>query len=215
MPEKSPFFIIEKGMKTLSGFSKSKLFFPISRPILREDNVVYDQNYPKSEGHLASWKSATFGMVRNGGTRAHQGWDFFAMPHTPVFAVGDAHVSLVYKQKDYGLVLVARLMQPLVRFQKIYFVYAHLNKICVSEGQFIKGGQMIGETGLTGNAAQFPRYPHLHFELRTEARPYKEGDSLFGRVDPAHLFGDAQNFRLSAFRQDSIPGSVARAIPTS
>jgi len=132
MPERSPFFVIEKGMKTLSTFSISKLFFPTSKPIIREDNVVFDPNHPKSAGHLASWKSATFGMVRNGGARPHQGWDFFAMPHTPAFAVGDAHVSLIYKQKDYGIVVVARFLQPLVPFQKLYFAYAHLNSVIPS-----------------------------------------------------------------------------------
>ena len=40
--------------------------------------------------------SNTFGMVRNNGTKAHQGWDFFGVDGvTPVYAVGAGKVQFI------------------------------------------------------------------------------------------------------------------------
>lgn len=43
---------------------------------------------------LASVRGAKFGMVRQGGTRAHQGIDLIAVPGTPLYAVADGTVHL-------------------------------------------------------------------------------------------------------------------------
>lgn len=45
-------------------------------------------------------------------------------------------------------------------------LYAHCSKIYVNQGDTIKQGQKIGETGATGNVTG----PHLHFEIRKENR---------------------------------------------
>ncbi len=41
-------------------------------------------------------------------------------------------------------------------------LYAHCKTIYVKEGDKVKQGQQIGETGSTGNVTG----PHLHFEIR-------------------------------------------------
>ena len=43
----------------------------------------------------------TFGMVRNGGQRAHQGWDLLAYPGTRCYAVADGVVTTGF-HPDYG-----------------------------------------------------------------------------------------------------------------
>ncbi|GAA1436289.1 hypothetical protein GCM10009616_35710 [Microlunatus lacustris] len=58
--------------------------------------------------------------------------------------------------------------------QGIRTLYAHLSSIGVKPGQGVRGGQVIGEIGSTGNSSG----PHLHFEK------YNRG----GLVQPARLY---------------------------
>ena len=126
----------------------------------------------------------TFGMVRNGGTRPHQGWDFEAPAGTPCFAISDGKVELVYESIDYGKVAV--LAFPF-KGRNLYAAYAHLSAIEVKDGQAVAKGQRIGLTGNTGNARTM-RGPdqHLHFEIREVPRP---GKGLSGRKSPMEVFG--------------------------
>ncbi|WP_431283707.1 M23 family metallopeptidase [Humitalea sp. 24SJ18S-53] len=206
-----PFFVLEGLAKTLSSFSKACLFMPLAEPVLREDDIIFDLRFPKSAGHLASWKSATFGHVRAGGARVHQGWDFFAMSGTICFAVSGGWVAKVYESKDYGQVLVLRLLGLPNAPAQIFAAYAHLSKVTVAPGQFVKGGEAVAESGMTGNAKEFPRYPHLHFEFRSEPRP---GQGLAGRIDPAKIFGDPQDYRPRLFHGDAVTDRIARAART-
>lgn len=43
-------------------------------------------------------------------------------------------------------------------------LYAHCSKIAVTEGQYVKQGQVVGYVGDTGNVSG----PHLHFEVRKD-----------------------------------------------
>ena len=150
---------------------------------------------PAAAGNGISWPLAhnvirrriannTFGMVRNGGRRPHQGWDFEAKVGTPCFAISDGKIALVYESGDYGKVAV---MAFPFEGKTLYAAYAHLSAVDVSAGKAVARGQRIGLTGNTGNAKSM-RGPdqHLHFEIRTMPRP---GKGLSDRISPIKVFG--------------------------
>lgn len=128
----------------------------------------------------------TFGMVRknaDGTRRPHQGWDFYAAPGTPCYAVADGHVKLIRTVGDYGNTVVLGFSR---NGDVLYAAYSHLSRIDVKEGQAVRLGQQIGLTGNTGNAVAMKGEDcHLHFELRTVAQP---GKGLAGRISPLELF---------------------------
>jgi murein DD-endopeptidase MepM/ murein hydrolase activator NlpD len=126
----------------------------------------------------------TFGLVRNGGTKPHQGWDLLAPIGTPCFAIADGKIETIYKSDAYGDVVV--LAFPF-HDQKRFAAYAHLSAVDVKEGQGVTKGQQIGLTGDSGNAHGLPSDEmHLHFEIRTVPRP---GLGLGGRLSPIDVLG--------------------------
>jgi peptidoglycan LD-endopeptidase LytH len=129
----------------------------------------------------------TFGLVRRnsaGQVKAHQGWDFQAMPGTICYAIADGSVALTYESPDYGKVLVLGFRHE---GEQWYAAYAHLSAILVDQGDAITKGMRVARSGETGNAVGMPAADkHLHFEIRSAPRP---GPGLQGRVSPYRIFG--------------------------
>ncbi|HMF54051.1 MAG TPA: M23 family metallopeptidase, partial [Edaphobacter sp.] len=98
----------------------------------------------------------------------HRGLDYRAKTGTPVMAANSGRVVLArplyYEGNcviiDHGLGLAT--------------IYMHLSKFDVKEGEQVRRGQLIGQSGATGRATG----PHLHLSVRWQ------GESL----DPAKLF---------------------------
>lgn len=131
-------------------------------------------------------KNHTFGMVREGGTRAHQGWDLVAAPMTPCYAVADGTVVFADPR---GLLGNMTLLEFKHRGRKLYAAYCHLGRMIVRRHERVGQGTMIGYTGNTGNAESMRGDDqHLHFEIRTFDFP---GQGLDGRLDPTHVYGPA------------------------
>lgn len=131
---------------------------------------------------LRSKESAKFGMVRkkaDGTPRAHQGIDLAIPPGYRTYAVDSGTVAFVENSASgYGKQVCIKLDTGL------YVFYAHLSRVDVAAGQRVEPGQQIGLTGCTGNAAGMDtvaKGSHLHFEVRTIAKP---GLGLVGRLDP-------------------------------
>jgi len=131
---------------------------------------------------LASAKSAGFGMVRNGGTRAHQGIDLESDDGYRVYAVLDGFVIDIRESASgYGNSV---LLSHVVDGKHYYTFYAHLSKIDVEFSQTVKAGTQLGLTGDSGNAkgmTTIAKGGHLHFELRDKR---SVGLGLAGRLDP-------------------------------
>jgi murein DD-endopeptidase MepM/ murein hydrolase activator NlpD len=130
--------------------------------------------------------SNTFGMVRNSGAKAHQGWDLEAEPGTSVFAVA-AGTLTKFTSNSYGLCLELAFT---LGDKKYYAFYAHLGSIMLSSLEMtVREGACIATTGTSGNAKGLPKEEaHLHFEIRT-APNAKFAGPLSNRIDPGELLG--------------------------
>lgn len=135
----------------------------------------------------------TFGMVRtnaNGTRRPHQGWDFYAAPGTPCFAIASGRVAMIKTVGDYGNTVVLEFKHDYDGDgdqDTVFAAYSHLQRIDLKVGQVVTVGQQIGLTGNTGNAVTMRGQDcHLHFEARFTKSP---GMGLAGRFSPLQLFG--------------------------
>lgn len=85
----------------------------------------------------------------------HTGTDIAANLGTKILSATDGEVILASSEGDYGKHLKIKIGDVIV-------VYAHCNKLYVTEGDKVSQGQEIAEVGSTGNSTG----PHLHFEIR-------------------------------------------------
>ncbi len=112
----------------------------------------------------------TFDQAR-GSERRHEAIDILAPRGTQVFAVADGKVAKLFESKAGGLTLYQFDVS-----EKLAYYYAHLDHYApsVTEGTYLKRGDLIGYVGSTGNAS--PAAPHLHFaifELTPEKKWWK------------------------------------------
>ncbi len=89
--------------------------------------------------------------------KTHDGLDIISDVGTAVYAAGNGVVEYAtHSGGGYGKVI---LINHRYGYQTLY---AHLSKIRVSEGQMVKRGERIAESGKTGLVSG----PHLHYEVR-------------------------------------------------
>ena len=123
--------------------------------------------------------------VRSAGHRNHAGWDLYANPGTPAFAIMDGTVVQTGTMHGYGNIL---LLEFEFRKQTLYALYAHLTQALVvlsgHKPAKVAEGDKIALTGITGNAAGEP--PHLHFEIWTKRAV---GHFPDGRISPGDVLG--------------------------
>jgi murein DD-endopeptidase len=118
------------------------------------------------DGHLSS----DFGLRMMGlRPEIHRGVDFSVPTGTEVHAMSDARVRFAGVMRGFGNVVW------LDHGGSILTVYAHLSSIRVREGEYVRGGEVIGLSGATGDVTA----PHLHFEV------WRWGHE----VDPVPLMG--------------------------
>lgn len=101
------------------------------------------------DGHITS----PFGM-RHG--RLHAGVDIKGVKGDPIIAAADGQVLVAKRKRAYGNVAIVG------HDQDTQTLYAHMLRLAVREGQFVRSGDVIGYVGRTGRATGY----HLHFETR-------------------------------------------------
>ena len=116
----------------------------------------------------------TFDDSRSEG-RVHDAIDIMAPANTPVLAASDGKIVKLF-QSDRGGTTIYQLSPD----EKMIFYYAHLAGYAdnLSEGSFVRQGDVIAYVGDTGNAG--PGNYHLHFSIALVSDPkrYWEGTNI-------------------------------------
>lgn len=100
--------------------------------------------------------TSPFGLrLRGWSPDLHHGVDIAAPEGTPVRAMKNGRVAIAGTRGGYGQTVV------IMHGGSTWTLYAHLSRIDVRVGDTVRGGQVIGAVGRTGNATG----PHLHFEV--------------------------------------------------
>ena len=110
------------------------------------------------------WVSSGFGYRISPFTNEkefHRGLDISARMKTPIVAPADGIVSSVGRNYGYGKIL------SINHGYGLKTKYAHLNKILVKKGQYVKRGQKIALVGISGRSTG----PHLHYEVHLKGVP--------------------------------------------
>lgn len=94
--------------------------------------------------------------------RPHLGIDLAAPKGTPILAAQAGTVIYTGREfKGYGKMVLIESGNGWAT------LYAHFDKILVSEGQRVRQGEIVGAMGRTGRATGV----HLHFEIRKDRGP--------------------------------------------
>ncbi len=104
------------------------------------------------------WLSSGFGYRISpftGQKELHKGMDISTRMNAPIVAPADGIVSKVYYDRGYGRILVLK------HGYGIKTRFAHLNKVLVKKGQYVKRGETVALVGNTGRSTG----PHLHYEV--------------------------------------------------
>ena len=116
----------------------------------------------------------TFDAARTEG-RTHDAIDIIAPAETPVLAAADGKILKLF-QSDRGGTTIYQLSTN----QEMVFYYAHLSHYAegLTEGAFVRQGEVIAYVGDTGNAG--PGNYHLHFSIAIVSDPkrYWEGTNI-------------------------------------
>lgn len=111
------------------------------------------------------------------GYAGHTGVDFACASGSKVVAAesGTVIISKDLKNSDgsyrsYGRYIVIAHDKKDSAGNFVFTLYAHNSSRVVSEGQYVKKGQLIAYSGSTGNSSG----PHCHFEVRTPSAAYDD-----------------------------------------
>ncbi len=119
------------------------------------------------------------GRYERGLQAGHEGVDISHSQETPILAVDKGTIEKVANQPaGYGNYIVIR------HNNQETTLYAHLDRIFVTEGQQIQKGNAIGVMGNTGNSTG----RHLHFEYRKNGKIENPNNILDNSTTTAYLY---------------------------
>ena len=132
-----------------------------------DDSLIYDGEVLDKGSFLFPVKgtvtvSALYPLYPSG--TPHSGLDLTCPINTPIVAANSGTVVKIDNacKTTYGKFIKIQSDTP---SGTVYCIYAHLNQICVKEGDTVSAGSVIALSGNTGNTTG----PHLHFGVKNSA----------------------------------------------
>jgi murein DD-endopeptidase MepM/ murein hydrolase activator NlpD len=104
--------------------------------------------------------------------RPHEGIDILNEIGTSVYAAAEGVVEFAGRQGGYGIAV------EINHGYSLKTLYGHLSKILVHDGQRVKRGDLIAQSGNTGLSSG----PHLHYEVRVNGVAQNPTDYFFDDV---------------------------------
>lgn len=143
--------------------AKGTVIPPMSLP-------VRDISYPQIGATVGSRRNP----ILNADVR-HNGLDFIVPRGSAVYASADGTVekTRLSGKGDGNTITLAHAGGYQTR-------YCHLSEIKVHDGQKVRKGQLIGVSGMSGDAFA----PHLHYEVLLDGRPLNPANCIFASVTP-------------------------------
>ncbi len=174
------------GLKAPSETPLHERFATAGKSVL-EKRIMLDSipsGYPVESRFITSGFGTRMHPV-HGNQSFHGGVDLRSPRGEPVYATADGIVEWAARHRESGL----GKMIILVHNYGFTSTYAHLDEIQISEGEFVKKGDVIGLVGSTGVSTA----PHLHYEVRylkcrLNPKPFMDWsiqsyDHVFEKVD--------------------------------
>jgi murein DD-endopeptidase MepM/ murein hydrolase activator NlpD len=109
--------------------------------------------------------TSPYGMRKDPFTKTqkqHKGIDFSGKIGTELYAVAPGRIISVGERSGYGLTV------EIDHGLGFTTLYAHLSKVMVSRGDWVRHGSVVGLGGSSGRSTG----PHLHYEIRYKGTPF-------------------------------------------
>jgi murein DD-endopeptidase MepM/ murein hydrolase activator NlpD len=179
--------------------------YPIPWALNMEDHFYFSRPIAAD---VVNWPLANYryGSFFPGTEIIHTGVDIDAPRSTPVLAAAAGKISwvgygLYYGSKNpkdpYGLAVTIQHDFGW-KNDRLYTVYAHMDRADVVPGQRVEKGQMLGIVGDTGNTTG----PHLHFEVRVHK------DNFFSTRNPELWLAPPQGWGVLVGTLKNTNGSI-------
>ena len=138
---------LAKNITLWNGLNKLKTILPLGAPI---------------KGVRITSKYGTRKDPFTGEQKAHRGIDFAGKIGTELLAVAPGRVISAGDRVGYGTTV------EIDHGLGFTTLYAHLSKITVSRGDWVRPGTIVGLGGSSGRSTG----PHLHYEIRYKGNPF-------------------------------------------
>lgn len=138
---------VAQELETWHGLKRLTTILPLGAPI----------NKPRITSHFGMRKDPFTGTNKH-----HKGIDFAGKIGTELYAVAPGRVISAGDRIGYGTTV------EIDHGLGFTTLYAHLSKILVSRGDWIRPGTVVGLGGSSGRSTG----PHLHYEIRYKGAPF-------------------------------------------
>jgi len=175
--------------------------------------MPFHGNYPITQGFGAQLTDPTLqAFYTQYGLAGHDGIDFGVPMNTPLYAV-DGGTIIWSGPGDYGTMVTIQHS-----WGETY--YGHMSNTSVIVGEHVDKGQIIGYSGMSGEATG----PHLHFGMKPNNPDISNG--YYGKIDPmpflpigqgepiAALGGSANPIANAVYNQTVLGSSDSATTPT-